>query len=87
MGKNKEQFMKDKEKEMTRQELYDTGTYLLSHVIKMKNEYKFELEETKHLLSKCKTLITDMVLLENRPESYNDIMEEAHELLTELKEN
>ena len=49
---------------------------------------KEELEEVKDLISKCKTLIADMVMynLDDRPESYNDVMKQAQELLTELKD-
>ena len=51
-------------------------------------QLEVELEETKHLLSKSKTLIADMVMynLDDRPESYNDVMKQAQELLTELKD-
>ena len=97
MGKNKEEFMKDREQKMTQREreIWNQGARLLSAEIKMKTDYMLELEEVKHLnnhhlylLYKSKTLIADMVIynLDNRPESYNDVMKQAQELLTELKE-
>jgi|TARA_R100000458_G_scaffold46402_1_gene44864 hypothetical protein len=46
---------------------------------------KEELEEAKDLISKCKTLIADMVLY-NMMHQSAELMKEAQELLTELKE-
>ena len=90
MEKNKEEFMKDKKQKMTEreQEIWNQGSRLLSMELKLKNKYHLELMEAKDLLSKCKTLIADMVMynLDDRPESYNDVMKQAQELLTELKD-
>jgi len=79
MGKNKEEFMKDRE-----QEINTWAYWKREHT-----ELTGELEETKHLLSKCKTLISDMVLSNlNRDmySRYDDVMKQSQELLTELKE-
>ena len=69
MGKNKEEFMKDREQQEEAS---------LNYVYKIFN-LEGELEEAKHLLSKSKTMIADMVMynLDNRPESYNDVMKQA----------
>ena len=69
MGKNKEEFMKDREQEAS-----------LNYVYKIFN-LEGELEEKKHLLSKCKTLISDIFI-----EDYHDVRRQKEELLTELKE-
>ena len=76
MGKNKEEFMKDREQEV------------LSNNELRVNELIGELEETKHLLSKSKTLIADMVMYNLDKDMYNrydDVMKQAQELLQELK--
>ena len=76
MGKNKEEFMKDREK-INNTILENKGDSLY---------YYRELNNSKELLSKCKTLIADMVMynLDDRPESYNDVMKQAQETLREL---
>ena len=107
MGKNKEEFMKDREKDFQTNGLdndsLDDFHCLIDNVNdKMINleedlsnnelrvsELIGELEETKHLLSKCKTLISDMVMYNLDKDMYNrydDVMKQAQELLTELKE-
>ena len=98
MGKNKEEFMKDREQKMTEreEEIWNQGARLLSAEIKMKTDYMLELEEVKHLnnhhlylLYKSKTLIADMVMYNLDKDMYNrydDVMKQAQELLTELKE-
>ena len=73
MGKNKEEFMKDREKEV------------LSNNELRVSELIGELEKTKHLLSKSKTLIADMVLY-NMMHQSAELMKQSQELLTELKE-
>ena len=73
MGKNKEEFMKDRE-----QEVLSNNELRVSELIG-------ELEEVKHLLSKSKTLIADMVLY-NMMHQSAELMKQAQELLTELKE-
>ena len=83
MGRNKEEFMKDRERDMrdTERDL----KIIRNGVTKLDGE----LLETKHLLSKCKTLISDMVLNNlNRDmySRYDDVMKQAQELLTELKD-
>tara|TARA_R110002012_G_scaffold169141_1_gene332950 strand:+ start:1864 stop:2097 length:234 start_codon:yes stop_codon:yes gene_type:complete len=75
MGKNKEEFMRDRERDL---KIIRNGLTKLDG----------ELLETKHLLGKCKTLIADMVLNNlNRDmySRYDDVMKQAKELLTELK--
>ena len=47
-------------------------------------QLEVELEETKHLLSKSKTLIADMVLY-NMMHQSKELMKQAQKLLTELK--
>lgn len=97
MGKNKEEFMRDREQKMTEreQEIWNQGARLLSAEIKMKTDYMLELEEVKHLnnhnlylLYKCKTLIADMVMykLDVTAHAYDDVMKQSQELLTELKD-
>jgi len=73
MGKNKEEFMKDRE-----QEVLSNNELRVSELIG-------ELEKTKHLLSKSKTLIADMVLY-NMMHQSAELMKQSQELLTELKE-
>jgi hypothetical protein len=86
MGKNKEEFMKDREKEInTMNKIIDRWAYWKGE----NTELAGELLETKHLLSQCKTLISDMVLNNlNRDmySRYDDVMKQAQELLTELKD-
>ena len=77
MGKNKEEFMKDRE-----QEVLSNNELRVSELIG-------ELEEAKHLLGKCKTMIADMVMYNLDKDMYNrydDVMKQAQELLTELKD-
>jgi len=77
MGKNKEEFMKDRE-----QEVLSNNELRVSELIG-------ELEEVKHLLSKSKTMIADMVMYNLESDMYkryDDVMQQAQELLTELKE-
>ena len=79
MGKNKEEFMKDREQQEEAS---------LNYVYKIFN-LEGELEEAKHLLSKSKTLIADMVMYNLESDMYkryDDVMQQAQELLTELKE-
>ena len=66
MGKNKEEFMRDREQEI------NTWAYWKREHTKLTGE----LEEKKHLLSKCKTLIS----------YYDDVIKHSQELLTELKD-
>jgi len=82
MGKNKEEFMKDREQES--QYVIHNHNLIDNRIVGLEGE----LLETKHLLSKCKTLIADMVLNNlNRDmySRYDDVMKQAKELLTELK--
>tara|TARA_R110002073_G_scaffold282187_1_gene446407 strand:- start:161 stop:403 length:243 start_codon:yes stop_codon:yes gene_type:complete len=79
MGKNKEEFMKDREQQEEAS---------LNYVYKIFN-LEGELEEAKHLLSQSKTLIADMVMYNLESDMYkryDDVMQQAQELLTELKE-
>ena len=79
MGKNKEEFMKDRERNLQMIQFYQNNIA----------ELVGEAEETQHLLSKCKTLIADMVMYNLDKDMYNrydDVMKQAQKLLTELKE-
>ena len=83
MGKNKEEFMKDREQES--QYVIHNNNLIDNRIVGLEGE----LLETKHLLSQCKTLISDMVLNNlNRDmySRYDDVMKQAQELLTELKD-
>ena len=79
MGKNKEEFMKDRERNLQMIEFYQNNIA----------ELVGETEETKHLLSKCKTLIADMVMYNLNKDMYNrydDVMKQAQDTLEELKD-
>tara|TARA_R100000781_G_C4021453_1_gene107299 strand:+ start:67 stop:321 length:255 start_codon:yes stop_codon:yes gene_type:complete len=83
MGKNKEEFMKDREQEA--QYVIHNHNLIDTRIVGLEGE----LEEVKHLLSQCKTLIADMVMYnldKDMYSRYDDIMKQAQELLTELKE-
>ena len=87
MGKNKEEFMKDLEKDFHPHHSWTVGYSCWSEneIAKLDGE----LLETKHLLSQCKTLISDMVLNNLNKDMYSrydDVMKQAQELLTELKD-
>jgi len=76
MGKNKEEFMKDREQKVNVQ-------------VDWKSEYTIligELEETKHLLSQCKRLMSDVTLLGSVYFTREDLTKEAENLLTKLKD-
>ena len=82
MGKNKEEFMKDIERrERTWEQASEDAEFLI--------ELIDEIKESRHLLSKCKTLIADMVLSNLNKDMYSrydDVMKQSQELLTELKD-
>ena len=88
MGKNKEEFMKDREKEA----LLNDFHCLIDNVndkMNCMNDLEEDLEEAKHLLSKCKTLIADMVLANLNKDMYSrydDVMKQSQELLQEIKD-
>jgi len=85
MGKNKEEFMKDREE--FREGIKDRDWAIYNE--QRGNELQGELEEAEHLLGKCKTLIADMVMYNLESDMYkryDDVMQQAQELLTELKE-
>ena len=87
MGKNKEEFMKDRARVL--EGSISTNLQMIEFYQNNITELTGELEEAKHLLSKCKTLIANMVVynlgkdMHNR---YDDVMKQSQELLTELKE-
>tara|TARA_R110002020_G_scaffold473980_1_gene704151 strand:+ start:983 stop:1297 length:315 start_codon:yes stop_codon:yes gene_type:complete len=103
MGKNKEEFMKDREKEAqyvihnhnliddrindfhclidnVNDKMIGLEEELSNNELRV-NELIGELEETKRLLSKSKTLISNIFI-----EDYNDVRRQKEELLTELKD-
>ena len=85
MGKNKEEFMKDREKEAS----INDFNHLIDNVNDKMINLEGELEEAKHLLSKCKTLIADMVLANLNKDMYSrydDVMKQSQELLQEIKD-
>lgn len=86
MGKNKEEFMKDREKDFHPHDSWTRGySWSEDEIAKLYGE----LLETKHLLGKCKTLIADMVMYnldKDMYSRYDDVMKQSQELLTELKE-
>tara|TARA_R100001594_G_scaffold50196_2_gene83311 strand:- start:3118 stop:3369 length:252 start_codon:yes stop_codon:yes gene_type:complete len=82
MEKNKEEFMKDMER---RKRTWGQASEDAEFLIELIDEIK----ESRHLLSKCKTLIADMVMYNLDKDMYNrydDVMKQAQKLLTELKE-
>ena len=89
MGKNKEEFMKDREQFRYSVDDRDWAIDVSLYNEQRGNELQGELEEAEHLLGKCKTLISDMVMYNLSKDMYNrydDIMKQSQELLTELKD-
>jgi len=73
--------MKDREQEASIRDFNN----LIDNVNDKMINLEGELEEAKDLISKCKTLIADMVLY-NMMHQSAELMKQAQELLTELKE-
>ena len=87
MGKNKEEFMKDRARVL--EGSISTNLQMIEFYQNNIAELIGEVEEQKHLLSQSKTLISDMVMYNLDKDMYNrydDVMKQSQELLTELKE-
>ena len=94
MGKNKEEFMKDREKDFQTNGLDNDSLDDFNNLIDGDSLYYYrELNNAKELLSKCKTLIADMVLVNLHRTGKKvlidwdvDVMKRAQETLRELTE-
>ena len=80
MGKNKEEFMKDREQES--QYVIHNNNLIDNRIVGLEGE----LLETKHLLSQCKRLMSDVTLLGSVYFTREDLTKEAENLLTKLKD-